>query len=63
MIKVVLKILEMKMMEENLIYNRLFFLLIVDLKIDFMKNSVLGFQKIMAMQGNQLLKAQLVLGV
>ena len=44
-----------------MIYNKLFFLLIVDLISDFMKNLILVMQKITVMQGNQSLKALRVL--
>ena len=63
MIKLVLKIIKMMKMVLNMIYNRLSFLLIADLKIDFMKNLILVFQKFTAMQGNQFLKALFVLKV
>jgi len=60
MIKVALKIIKMMKMVLNMIYNRLSFLLIADLKIDFMKNLILVFQKFTVMQGNQFLKALFV---
>jgi len=63
MIKQVLKKIKMMKMVLNMIHNSLSFLLIADLKIDFMKNLFLVLQKFIVMLRYQFLKALFVLKV